>query len=55
MSFLWMSFLLSKVSKRNIGKRYEILQSQQYKHQIDVIDVVLVLLLLTLNMFHTFL
>ena len=29
-------------------------QSYQQKHKNDVIDVVLVFLLLTLNMFHTF-
>ena len=43
---------LFKMNNKNTRRRYEI--SQQGKHQKDVIDVVLLFLLLTWNIFHTF-
>ena len=44
-----------KVSNRSTrNTRCEIVQSQQWKHENDVTDVVFLFLLLTLNIFHTF-
>ena len=43
-----------KVNNGNTRKRCETCSKLTIKHQNDVINVVLVFLLLTLNMFHTF-
>ena len=45
---------LFKVNNRNTRKRCETCSQLTIKHQNDVFDVVLVFLLLTLNIFHTF-
>ena len=45
---------LRKISSRNTRKTFKICSKLTIKTQSDVIDVVLVLLLLTLNLFQTF-
>ena len=45
----------SKSTIETLERGVKYVQSQQLKHQNAVIDVVLVFLLLTLNIFHTFL
>ena len=45
---------LFKVNNRNTRKMYEIFSELTIKQQNDVNEVVLVFLLLTLNIFHTF-
>ena len=47
-------FTYSKSTIETLEKDVKYVQSQQYKHQNDATDVVLVFLLLTLNIFHTF-
>ena len=44
--------LVFKVNNKNTRKMYETCSKQQWRHQNDVTDVVLVSLLLTLNIFH---
>ena len=46
---------LFKVNNRNTRKRCEIYSKLIKEHQNDVTDAVLVFVLLTLNIFHTFL
>ena len=41
-----------KVNNKSRGVKY--VQSKQWKHQNNVSDLVLVFLVLTLNIFHTF-
>ena len=41
-------------SIETLEKGMKYVQSEQYRHQNDVSDIVLVSLLLTLNIFHTF-
>ena len=45
---------LLKVNIRTTKKGVKHVKSQQYKRQDDVIDIVLVFLLLTLNIFRSF-
>ena len=45
---------LVKVSNRNIRKRGEIGSKLTIKHKNEVVDVILVFLWLTFNIFHTF-
>ena len=45
---------LFRVNSRNTRKSVKYVQSLQQKHKSDVDDIVLVFLLLTLNIIHTF-
>ena len=48
------TFTGSKSTIETLERGVKYVQSQQLKHQNAVIDVVLIFLLLTLNIFHTF-
>ena len=50
-----LTFTCSKSTIITLEKGVKFVQSYQWKHQNDVIDVVLLFLLLTLNIFHIFL
>ena len=47
-------FTCSKSAIETLAIGVEYAQSEQKRHQNDIIDIVLVFLLLTLNMFHIF-
>ena len=49
-----LTFTCPKLTIKTLERWVKYIQSYQKKHQNDVIDVVLVFLLLTLNMFNNF-
>ena len=54
-TFTQLKFTCSNLTIETPGKGVKYVQSKQKKHQNDVNDVVMVFLLLTLNIFDTFL
>ena len=54
-TFAQLKFTCSNLTIETLGKGVKYVQSKQKKHQNDVNDVVMVFLLLTLNIFDTFL